>query len=98
MKPERFGRAWRAVAADGSEIWTFAAADRAIADELVDLQQRKGLGGFVALSVHDDEIRVVRASGSRTVARVPRAMPWREALTLIRTFAAALGEQERRVA
>ncbi len=72
-----------------------------IAEELVQLQRRKSLGGFErildAKAAHAAG-SVVRASGERTIDRHTGRMPWREAIALVETFAKALGEHERRMA
>jgi hypothetical protein len=94
-----FGRAQRDVRSDGHEEWIFEPGDRALAEELVALQARKALGGFASLEdAGDGRVRLVRADGARTVERSEGAVPWREAIGLLETFAGALAEHERRTA
>ncbi len=96
---DAFGRAYRETRDDGVEVWTFDASDRALSEELVALQRDKRLGGFTSVAVEaDGRVVALRAAATKTLERHEGAMPWREALALVESFAQALAELDRRAA
>jgi hypothetical protein len=98
MRPQHLSGAKRTIREDGSELWTLAASDRALAEELVSLQDGKHLGGFTSLREASGEVVLERAPARETVGACAARRPWRDAVALVESFARALAEQERRMA
>ncbi len=97
MRPTLTREPERVTQPDGAEVWTFAVRDRVVAEELVLMETRSHLGGFVRIEEVGDVCRVTRAPGRETIERLSTAMPWRDAIALVALFARALAEHELRL-
>ncbi len=92
----KMGRAELARLADGRVAWVLPASDGELAKQLFSASKR-GLFGFSSLDAIEDGRHVlVRQARERLAEAKPVAMPWRDAITIVRSLLRAQSELESR--